>query len=248
MKSRIEVTSTVSELVRSDYRRADVFKKFGINYCCGGEVPLEEACKLKGLDVEEVSEALAAATRDIQVPSNLDLSAWKMSFLIDYIVNLHHAFLNTTLPGLEALTLSFVSGHAKKNPELAPLPEALSELSNLLIKHNRHEEDVIFPYIRQLEHAYLNAESYGPLFVRTLRKPLEGIEIEHDAIERLLAKLRAVTNHYRFPDNACTNHRVIFNKLAALDRDLIQHKHLEATYLFPKAKEMEGYLLHPMKD
>ena len=41
---------TVSEMVRKDYRIADVFKKWGINYCCGGNSPLDAVCTTLKLD------------------------------------------------------------------------------------------------------------------------------------------------------------------------------------------------------
>jgi len=34
--------STVGDIVSDDYRTAEIFEKHGIDFCCGGKVPLTE--------------------------------------------------------------------------------------------------------------------------------------------------------------------------------------------------------------
>ena len=52
---------TVGELVVERPSRARVFEQFGIDYCCGGKVPLAEACAAGGADVDAVVEALSVS-------------------------------------------------------------------------------------------------------------------------------------------------------------------------------------------
>ena len=216
---------TVSEIVRADYRTADVFKKHGINYCCGGKLPLAEACAAKKIDVANLQEELTLATKTIHLPNSLQFDRWKVDFLIEYIINVHHEYLKLSVPVLNGTLLSFVDGHLKQYPELREMQEVFQELVQLIQRNNQHEEETIFPYIKLIANAYHRKESYGSLFVKTLRQ------------------LRAVTHNYTFPENACTNHRVVFCKLREFDNDLVQHKHLENNILFQKAKELEKELL-----
>jgi regulator of cell morphogenesis and NO signaling len=244
LKTKQDDTRTVAEIVRDDYRTADVFKKYGINFCCGGKVPLTEACAARNIRLEELAKELEFATRNISVSTSLQFNQWKIEFLVDYIINVHHAYLKQALPAIEVNLLTFINSHRKNHPELPDLYDAFVTLSVFLQKHNLHEEEIIFPYIKQIDNAYRRKETYGNLFVRTLRKPLYNIEQEHGRIHELLASIRELTNHYQFPENACTNHRVIFNKLREFDNDLVQHKHLEMNVLFPKAIEEERALLN----
>jgi regulator of cell morphogenesis and NO signaling len=117
------------------------------------------------------------------------------------------------------------------------------QLSGELTFHNRHEEEVIFPYIKQVETTFRRKEIYGNLFVRTLRKPLNAVEKEHAQISVLLDQLKSQANGYNFPEKACTNHQVIYHKLREFHDDMIQHKHLENNILFPKAIRLEQELL-----
>ena len=234
---------TISEIVQSDYRTADVFKKHNINFCCGGQVSLEAACRLRDLDLDNIVNELEEATRNIHLSNSLQFEQWKIDFLVDYIINVHHAYLYQAIPSLELRLTSFMEGHKKKYPELIRIHEIYQEISNVLLVHNRHEEEIIFPYIKQIDTAYRRKESYGNLFVRTLRKPLSNMEKEHGSITGLLNKLKLYTNNYIFPNNACTNHQILYHKLKELHDNLIQHMHLENTILFPKAIEIEQHLL-----
>lgn len=237
------VNTTVASIVREDYRTAEVFKKYGISYCCGGNISLEDLCSKNNLDYGQILEELEAATKDISVPNSLNFAAWKTEFLVDYITNVHHGYLYQVLPALEAHLFSFVESHKNKFPEFSELVEVFQELSSVLKTHNRYEEEIIFPYIKQIENAHRRKETYGNLFVKTLRKPLGNIEADHKKISAILKELRILTNNYIFPADACTNHRVIFQRLRELDNDMMQHKHLENNILFPRAIELEKELL-----
>ena len=235
---------TVSQIVRNDYRTADVFKKWGINYCCGGNLPLEEACALQHIDRGALETELQKATQAFSLPSSTAFDQWPLSFLTDYISHVHHSYLKKTLPALKAFLGSYVPGHLKKFPHLGEVEEAFLNLTIELEEHTEKEEDSIFPYVKQIYHIYSRREAYGGLFVRTMSKPLaEVIEKEHNRIVVHLQRLRQVTGHYTFAPDACTNYQVLYNKLKELDADLVQHKHLENNILFPKAIEMEKDLL-----
>jgi len=234
---------TVAGIVQEDYRTADVFKKYGINFCCSGKVSLAAACAVTNINYNSLVADLEMATITIHIPNGVQFHQWKLDFLVDYIVNIHHAYLRQTLPSLETQLLTFAETHSRKYPELSELQVLFQEFIQLMQAHLRHEEEIIFPYIKQIENAHLRNEPYGNLFVRTLRKPLENIAKEDSIINDLLNKMVAHTNNYTFPSNACTNHQVVFHKLRELHDDIAQHQYLENAILFPKAMEIERHLL-----
>jgi regulator of cell morphogenesis and NO signaling len=238
-------TQTVRDIVVGDYRTADVFKKWGINYCCGGNLPFEEACNLKQINKSDLEKDLEQATRNVQVPNTIAFDQWPVEFLTDYIVHVHHSYLKTTTQALLPLVESFVNSHIKKYPYLPDVKEILRNLCSELEEHTAKEEESIFPYVKQISNTFNRKETYGSLFVRTMSKPLaEVIDKEHNRIASLLQQLREKTNNYTFSSEACANHQVIYRKLKAFDADLVQHKHLENNILFPKVLEMEKALLY----
>ena len=235
---------TVSQIVRNDYRTADVFKKWGINYCCGGNLPLDEACAVQKIDREKLAEELRKATQDIFLPGSTAFEQWPPAFLTDYIIHVHHGYFRRVLPSLRAFLSSYVPAHLKKFPHLANVHEAFLNLATDLEEHMESEEESVFPYVKQIFNTYQRQEVYGNLFVRTMRRPLADIvSKEHNRLLGHLTRLRAATHQYTFVPDACTNYQVLYNKLKELDADLVQHKHLENNILYPTAITMEKSLL-----
>lgn len=234
----------VADIVSADYRTADVFRKYGIEYCCGGKYPLHIACEMNGINEEQLLKELNEAVREQNTSNTLNFSSWHIDFLTDYIVNVHHQYLRMALPRVQDYVDRFASGHSKKFTYLDDLQRSVRQLNRNFLPHLQHEEEIIFPYIRQIGHAYYSKEPYASLLVRTLRKPVQEImENEHDTTTSLLGRIRGLTNSYTSPANACISHKVTFAKLNELDNDLSQHIHLENDILFPKAIAMEKELL-----
>lgn len=240
----LDENSCAADIVKQNYRAASVFRKFDIEYCCGGKWPLKMVCDTKGVDFEELSFELGKASREINISCTLPFDTWNVDFLVNYIVNIHHEYLRQSLPALHLQLNKFVTEHVKKYPDLVIVESIIQRLEKTMIPHLLEEEEVLFPYIRQIAHAFESKESYASLLVKTMRKPIESImHEEHKSLEASLFKLRELTNNYTPPAAACTSHRLSFSLLKELDDDLVQHLYLENDILFPKALAMEKELL-----
>ncbi len=236
--------SSVSDIVKKDFRTAEVFRKHGIPYCCGAKWPIEIACEMHGADVNLVKSELENSTRTIQVPNNLEYPKWDISFLIEYIINVHHCYLKANLPGMQVALDEFVKEHINKYPYLADLKKQFNRLVDELMAALKSEEEILFPYIKQLVHAHKHHEPYAALFIRTLRKPVEDMFYKsHTHITEIILNIRKFTNSYMEPANACLSHQVVLSKLKELDNDLMQHFYLEKDILFPRAIAIEKEVL-----
>jgi len=241
---KIEPFSFVTDIVKHDYRTAEVFRKYEIDFCCGGKWPLDMVCQNKNLNTEEVINELQKIVRQSASNAALDFDSWDIDFLADYIFNVHHRYLKKALVETKELVDKFLDEHRKKFPGLAELEFIMNRFMKEIPPHMKQEEEIFFPYIKQIYHAHKNRESYARLLIRTLRKPIEEVMLkEHETTGSNLHLMRAITNNYTPPDKACITHKVTFAKLKELDKDLVQHIHLESNILFPKAIKMEQELL-----
>ena len=110
--------NSAAAIVSGDYRTADVFLKYGLEFCCAGKWPLVDVCASKNIEVELVMQDLEKATRTIQLSNNIRYDEWSLNFLADYIVNVHHQYLKTALPAIVECINLFLEGHRQKYPEL----------------------------------------------------------------------------------------------------------------------------------
>jgi regulator of cell morphogenesis and NO signaling len=182
---QINRTSFVTDIVTNDYRTAEVFRKYGIEYCCGGKWPLEMVCQTKDIDIGILTKELEDSIRTVQVPNSLPFNEWDIDFLADYVVHVHHHYLKKQLPEIKTLLLKFAEEHRKKYQYIPELEKTFLSLYNEMLPHLQQEEEVIFPYIRQIAHAFDSRESYAVLLIRTLRKPVEEVmNHEHASVIR----------------------------------------------------------------
>jgi regulator of cell morphogenesis and NO signaling len=240
----ITKNSLVSDIVRQDYRTASIFRKYDIEFCCGGKWPLGAVCEMKGLDFDGIRKELDHSVRSLQLSNSLQFDKWNIDFLTDYIINVHHVYLRQSLPEIKNQLEGFVADHEKKYPYLSEVLAEFDRLYRDFFPHLDEEEQVLFPYIRQIAHAYQSKEAYAGLLVRTLRKPVANVMMhEHETVSKTLLRIRTLTSNYTPPENACVSHRVSYSLLRELDNDLAQHLYLENQLLFPKAVAMETELL-----
>lgn len=146
----IDTSSPVAELLLEQPSRARVFEGFGIDYCCAGNVPLEEACGSRGLDRAEVVFALEAADEAVAVNGSGERN-WReapLEELCGHIVAVHHDRLRVELPRLSALLEKCERAHGADCPELAPIPITFEELGGELDVHMAEEETKLFPHCR----------------------------------------------------------------------------------------------------
>ena len=240
----ISEQSFVTDIVKDDYRTAAVFRKYGIEFCCGARISLEMACLINSLDSSLIKAELEKIIRPVSVSNALKFDEWDVCFLSDYIIHVHHEYLRLALPEASQLLESFVRTHREQFDFLDELFLIFTTLSKEMVTHINHEEQIIFPYIRQISLAYNNKQCFAGLLVRTLGQPVhEVMKHEEESTVKLLTSMRKLTQDYTAPVNACTNHKVIFLTLREIDNDIVQHLHLENNVLFPKALDMERELL-----
>jgi len=237
-----EKSSTIGELVAADYRKAEVFRKFGLDFCCGGAKTLKDACSKRGVNVEEVEAALEQI-ENMPITSGQDFNSWSLDFLADYILATHHKYVVNSLPMLYELTRKVARVHGDRHPELLEIASHFNNVAEELSSHMQKEEHILFPYIKELYNAKVAGSKISPPPFGTIQNPINMMEAEHVAVGDEFETIKTLSNNYTLPVDACTSYRVLFSKLEEFEKDLHQHIHLENNILFPKAIELEKELL-----
>jgi len=229
---------TIGAIAAEDLRKAEVFKKMGVEFCCGGNKTLDAACEDAGISLKEVEKALADIS-DQPVPSDRDYNSWELDFLADYIVNIHHNYVRESVRPLTDLADKINRVHGGAHPELAEIQEHVKILLREMVSHQIKEEKILFPFIRQMvkckkEDKPFIDPSFGPV-----ENPIEMMLDDHNIAAKHIHAIEELSKGYEVPRDGCESYRLYFYKLKGFDDDLHQHIHLENNILFPKAIAME---------
>jgi regulator of cell morphogenesis and NO signaling len=231
---------TVREIAANSLAAVRVFERLGIDYCCGGDRPLSEVCREKGLDRDSMWQELDAAGNATSAIG----SEWNrapLSELIQHIVATHHGYLRRELPALAArLEKVYRVYNQRYGPTLTGLPEVFANLRAELETHLWKEETILFPSITAYEAAVQADQPLPVTPFGTVARPIHMMELEHESAGQALAAIRQITRDYEVPDYACVTYRALMSGLDELERDLHMHIHLENDILFPRAQKVEA--------
>lgn len=238
----IQKENRIGEVVAQNFRTAGIFESFGIDFCCGGKRTIGDACLEKGVNTESLLTELNKSG-SINSPEE-NFNNWSAGFLTEYIVNNHHAYVNSSIPVIEKHLNKVASKHGEKHPELKVAAAVFSVLKDDLLVHMAKEEKMLFPYIKQLESAEISNMTLNTPPFGTVNNPVKVMESEHENAGNLMREISSMTNGFTAPDDACTGFRVLYSELKEFAQDLFKHIHLENNVLFPKAKELEMKLFN----
>lgn len=231
---------TVAELVRQRPERSRIFEELGIDFCCHGHVPLDQACVQNGLDLVDVCRRLKEAEAAVS-STERDWTTATLTELTEHIVDVHHTYLRRELPRLAGLIDRVLEAHGENHPELRQLREVFASLQCELLSHMMKEEQVLFPMIRQLERTPADQRRNLRFHCGTISNPIAMMEHEHDSVGNALRQFDCLTHHYQPPHDACATYHALLGGLEQLQSDLHQHIHKENNILFPAAAALEPH-------
>lgn len=237
-----ENEESIGQLAAKDIRKAQIFKKYGLDFCCGGKKSVKEACLEKGLDVTKVEKELQEAEKNIAVNGSgrpIEYTKWSLDFLIDYIVNTHHSYVKSSLPEIIGYAEKVNRVHGKSHEELFQINELVKSINNELTAHLIKEEKILFPYIKSIVAAKNGEIQNFSASFGSVQSPISMMEMEHEMVGKNLAQIRELTNDFMLPEDACSSYSLLYRFLEEFEDDLHMHIHLENNILFPKALELE---------
>ncbi|HXQ23296.1 MAG TPA: iron-sulfur cluster repair di-iron protein [Candidatus Acidoferrales bacterium] len=207
---------TLAQVVAAGPAAARVLYRHRLDFCCGGQQTLGDACAEAGLNPGTVLEEIereSASTAPVRVPTD-------PAQLVDHILDRYHRPLRPELVRLLEMAQKVERVHAQKPTCPTGLTAHLFEMQQAIEEHLTKEEQILFPMIQagQGHRAYM---------------PVQVMMQEHLDHAANLRRMRELTGDLRIPAEACATWRALYEGLAALELDLMEHIHLENNVLFP---------------
>lgn len=231
---------TVGEIVTENIKAAHIFKKYGIDFCCGGGISIKKAC-----DKAKINPSLLEAdllNLDVVKDRTNDYNNWKIDFLADHIINIHHTYVSESSTLLLQYSERVNQVHGHHYTELNEIELLVKKVVQELAAHMKKEELILFPFIKKLVAAERENGSVPIIPFGTVENPIKMMEAEHEEAGEIMRQIRWLTNNYTPPQKACNTYKALYSKLEEFEQDLHQHVHLENNILFPKALKLEQAL------
>ena len=124
-----------------------LFREHQLDFCCGGQHTLEQACQQPGLNREQLLEALQALSQ--QPGSDQDWQATATPALIDHLLTRYHARHRQQFEELIRLASRVEQVHAASGDCPHGLTDFLHEMREALESHMMKEEQILFPMLLQ---------------------------------------------------------------------------------------------------
>lgn len=226
---------TVAQIVAADMRTATIFKKYGIDFCCGGGKPVAEACKGKEIDASIIFSEIE--NLDIE-KADTNFDNMDLDVLSNHIIDSHHVYVKEATPLIMQFADKVAKVHGHAHPETIKIAKLFREVATELDQHMMKEEGILFPHIINLAIANRNNESIAVPF-GSVKNPIKMMENEHDIAGDIFKEIEKLSSNFTPPPHACNTYKALYHHLKEFQDDLHIHIHLENNILFPKAILME---------
>ncbi len=227
---------TVGEIVAKNYHAAGVFRHFGIDFCCGGDISLEEACEKRNVDTKKVMHELSHIPWD-QPSADENYQAWEPDFLIDHIKNTHHRFVLSKTDEILGYAAKVEKVHGQSRPENVEIFHIFKDLTKELLRHLEDEETRVFPLIEEIYSKRLKGQEIPVGQIDALQKELDDMVADHEGAGDAMKTIRQLSHNFTPPEGACATYRIFYQNLEGFEKDLHKHVHLENNILFKKAEK-----------
>jgi regulator of cell morphogenesis and NO signaling len=235
-------TQSIREIVTTHPSAAGIFHRFDIDLCAESDRSLAEACADQQLSLDQVLEKLADAEADEAGASPFDPSTLSLRRLIQHIVRVHHQGIRQELPRLAGMARKLAIKRSAESPEMERIAELLEQLRDDMFAHIKKEEEVLFPFISQMDQDSVVAYPPAHACFRSVAQPISKMVQQHEAADHIVVDLHRLTGGFVPPSWACATQIALLDGLRAFATDLEEHVHLENDLLFPRSIEMEATL------
>jgi len=238
----IHTSSSVGDIVKANFKTAQIFDKNKIDFCCGGGITLEEACEKSKVDINKLVPELEALLT-LNDPDSKYIDGLELNELCDYIEKRHHTYVSENIPFLQVKLQKLCDVHGENHAELFEIKELFDGAAGNLSVHMKKEEEILFPYIRKMA-KYRKEGLHTKSEIGKAKKTIDLIQEEHTTEGERFEKISKLSSSYSCPPDGCGTFQVTYQTLKDFENDLHRHIHLENNILFKKALILEAEILN----
>jgi regulator of cell morphogenesis and NO signaling len=224
--------NTVAEVVSKKLGSDHIFSKYNIDFCCGGGVTLENACKEIGVDFEVLKQEIDAINNKISGEQNLnDLD---ITTLMEQATEDFHQYIYETLPQIMPLSAKVAEVHGSDHKEVVEINNLMQAVEIVLVEMLKNTETSLFPAIESVLALNNSSADISTNQIESVKKALNKSEIAQHLVSDTFKEISKLSSHYTAPNEACNSYRFLYEKLHELDHKLQKYMHFNTHVFIPK--------------
>lgn len=212
-------------MLAANYKLLLVFDRFGIRLGFGDK-SVKDVCTRYEVPMSLFLTVCNVYTFEDYLPETDELQSFKVDSLIDYLKNSHRYYMEECLPAISQKLDSVSDSLDLKYG--AALKQFYQVYQNEVLNHFKYEEEVAFPYIKQLSEGIKND-----------RYNIGQFEKNHSDIDEKLNDLKNIMIKY-LPGNSPSGQlNALLIELFELEDDFLKHTLIENKILVPLVAQLE---------
>ena len=191
----IATTQTVGEIAAELPGCTREFEKLGIDYCCGGNRTLGQACTEAKLPIDQVLERLKKSAESA-APDRFGRRIGRAPLWLISSPTSLPPIMFSCAPSLRAsrrYRRRWSGFTARTIRSCCKCRSCSRRLSEELSVHLMKEEQILFPYVLRMEESAIAGEPAPPAMFGTVMNPIGMMMREHDGAGDALRALRSIT-------------------------------------------------------
>jgi len=238
----IDKNMQMADIIHHDYTLLPVINRFDIHLGVGNK-SIDQLCAEKKISTDFFL-VIINTFHDYQYFPAQHLQSFPAKMLINYLKQTHVYYVNNVLPTIENQIENMEANCEVNGETLTLLHNFFKEYRNELVGHIKREEQVVYPYVMELDKALQTGHSTTDLLEKMKDYTLTNYKEEHENVEEKLYDLKNLIIKY-LPETKTDNYcHLVLRELFELQRDLSNHSRIENLILLPKVEEMERQFKH----
>src|SRR5690625_1556882 len=219
------VENTPAEIVKIYPKASDIFRTYNINFCCGGDKPLQQTFESKHLDSEDIMAQLNHSYNMWQANGRDGVHWESMSLvdIVDYITFHYHESFQLELPKLDQFVTRVYQVHGADQPHLQKMYQQYELLKESIMAYILKREKGLFPLIKDYNTGQTET------LLNDIKSKINVLKEERQVIEDILMNIRNITNSFTPPSHACGTYRVTYDRLEEMREQIFEYLDLETT-------------------
>lgn len=230
----------MADVIHTNHLLLPVINRFGIHLGFHDKL-IADICSDLEIDIEFFLEILNTFHNEKYFPKG-KLLTFPLSSIIEYLRKTHIYYISYIIPQMEERLERMKTVDSSEH--LSLLTSFYSKYKKEIKAHIREEEELVFPYVLELEKLEKNIIKKEDFIHDYKDFSIHTFHMEHSDVDDKLLDLKNLIIKYTPPNyniNACI---AFINSLFHFEQDLKNHARIEDKILYPKVDELNKKLLN----